>query len=181
MAVSKTTWGRRPSGGGGGGSNAPIVNPVATTSSSGGGGVSPVKTKVQQASGVIAHPLGFWQVAASVSAVQGWRAITGATQVLAQVGYVMPYSGSILALTYVADAAKTAGQATFIPYIAGSAQVGTAVWTVNNSSGSATWPAGTYVFDAGDVVDVRITTDSAFAGTPSVAVLLYVTFDAAIV
>ena len=173
MAVLGTIW-KAPStggGGGGGGTSAPSTNTTTSTVT---------KTKLQQAAGVVAHSFGLFDLAASVTAVQAFRTISGSATTLAQIGVIMPYSGSILGLSYVADSVKTAGSATFTPYVAGTAQTGTLPWSTNNASGIQTWTAGTYVFAAADLVDVRVTTDSSFAGTPSVELTLYVTFDATV-
>ena len=140
---------------------------------------APVATKAQQASGVIAHSFGLLSLAASLTAVQAFRTISGSAATFAQIGVIMPYPGSILALSYVASTVKTAGTATFTPYVAGTAQTGTLAWSAANASGMQTFPAGTYTFNASDLLDVRVTTDSAFTPTPSVDLILYVTFDAA--
>ena len=168
--VLSPTW-KPPSTGGGGGGGGGGSTTTSTTVT---------KTKLEQAAGVVAHSFGLFDLAASVTAVQAFRTISGSAVTLAQVGIIMPYSGSILGLSYVADTVKTAGSATFTPYVAGTAQLGTLAWTANNSSGVQTFTAGTYVFAAADLVDVRVTTDSSFAGTPSVELILYVTFDATV-
>lgn len=93
----------------------------------------------------------------------------------------MPYPGSILALSWYSNAAKTAGTVYFSPYVNGVIKTGAiGSWVTGTSYGTQTWPASTYVFAAGDRLDIRVSTNSAFLPTTAdVEVLAYVTFDPA--
>lgn len=65
----------------------------------------------------------------------------------------------------MANAAKTAGTATFIVYINGAATTADLEWTTGETHDLATFLAGEHPFDRGDTVDIRVTTDGSFAPT----------------
>lgn len=131
------------------------------------------QTKAEQSSGLDHYEFGFLNLAASVSALQGTRDVAG---VQSTISARMPYAGSIIGLGFESNAAKTAGTASFVPYVEGNAQQTSLVWSVANSGDVVTFPPGTYVFDAGDRVDPRVTTSGFAPTTADVLVTIFVSY-----
>lgn len=131
-------------------------------------------TAAERASGVIACQFAFVDLAASQTALQATRNIGGTNAVI---GLRAPYPGSVVGLAFESNAVKSGGTATFVTYIAGVAQSASLGWSVANSGDVATFSPGIYPFNRGDLIDVRVTTTSAFApSTADVDIMVYISF-----
>lgn len=112
-------------------------------------------------------PLTFMQdnLAASQSAVALTVAeVTGAAGNAVD-GYVMPFAGQIIAVSYKTSAAATAGTMTIAPTVAGTAKTDPILSVTTGSSGYDKAARGTVHFDAGAVVGAKVTTTSTWDGT----------------
>lgn len=95
-------------------------------------------------------------------------------------GYVAPWPGNVVAISYQLSAASGAGSLTIGPTIDGTedadltVSVGTTVLT-----GYSTVLRGKIPFDAGAVIGAEITTDSWGGTTSDLAVAVHVVFDPA--
>lgn len=93
-------------------------------------------------------------------------------------GYVMPFGGEIVAVSWLLTAAGTAGTFTIGPTVGGTEKT-TLTQTVGTAtSGRGVVPRGTVLFNAGDSIGAEITTNGSWDGTTadlgvSVWVLLY--------
>jgi hypothetical protein len=84
------------------------------------------------------------------------------------------FRGSIVGITYSADAAMTAGTCTFTLRINGTATGAILAWTTSTTRGSAAFPKGDYGFVRDDYFDVTFTTNGSYSPTSSkVLVTLY--------
>lgn len=93
-------------------------------------------------------------------------------------GYVMPFAGEIVGISYKLNAAGTTGVFTIGPTIGGTEQAGLTVTVGTTAAGRATVPRDTYKFVAGADIGAEITTGGTWDGTSSdvgvtVWVLLY--------
>lgn len=90
-----------------------------------------------------------------------------------QLGLTLPWIGSVAAISLTANAAKSAGAAAFEVWVNGVASGAILNWG-NNDSDYVTFAREDFTFDEGDVLDIRVTTDGAYAPTTSeVAVALF--------
>lgn len=120
-------------------------------------------------SGVIPTVFTFTDLAASQSALQASIGI-GAVSV------PMMFSGSIVALVLKSNAAKTAGTATFTVYVDQTPTGATLSWATGTRA-KLSWAEGAYPFLPDSEVDIRATTDSAFApSTADLNLFLYTTY-----
>mgnify|MGYP001256705737 CR=1 FL=1 len=103
---------------------------------------------------------------------------TGQWAGLVAVAVQMPFRGSIVGLSYRANAAKTAGTANFTAYVETEPQTNTVLdWTNGLVRDYLTFSEGIYPFNAGEDVSVLVTTNSSFSPTTiEVAATLYATF-----
>lgn len=137
----------------------------------GASSTSTVAATVTNTSGILPLVWTYTNLAASQTA------LIGTWEVVGQVGVQMLFSGSIVGIAYRSNAAKTAGTATFWPYIDATVQTNGLSWTDNLTMDYLTFPEGQVPFAAGEELDVRVTTSSSYApATSEVGVLLYVTF-----
>lgn len=93
-------------------------------------------------------------------------------------GYVMPFAGEIVGVSYKLSAAGTTGTFTIGPTIGGTEQAGLTVTVGTTTSGRATVARDTYKFVAGADIGAEITTGGTWDGVTadlgvSVWVLLY--------
>jgi hypothetical protein len=93
-------------------------------------------------------------------------------------GYVMPFGGEIVAISWLLTAAGTTGTFTIGPTIGGTEKTALTSTVGTATSGRATVPRGTALFNAGDAIGAEITTGGTWDGTSadlgvSVWVLLY--------
>lgn len=78
-------------------------------------------------------------------------------------GICLPWAGSIVGISWSSNVAKTAGTATFKVYKNGAASNAQATWANGLLQAAAAFARGTYPFVVGDLLQVRVTTDAAFA------------------
>lgn len=152
-----------------------------TTASSGGpveSSTSSIGTKTDAAialSGLVVYTFAFENLASST---QGKR-IVGATSTT--IAAQMPYSGSVVGLSYLSNAAKTAGTVSFTVYVGAAgvtpaATTAATTWTTNNTGDIATWNPGTYTFGAGGSIYPYATVTGFTPTTADVEVMIYVSF-----
>ena len=129
-----------------------------------------------QSGAVIPYSFGVLNLAASLTNSQLYRSIPGSTATMAQIGAPAIYRGSIVGLSCRGNGSVPAGQAAFSGWIAGAA-TGASIGWVSGTGIYASFVAGAYPFNAGQELDVRVTTDGAFApaGSLDVEVILYLT------
>jgi hypothetical protein len=124
--------------------------------------------------GIVPVEFGIVNVAASLAASQLYRVIPGSSVVAAQIGVLLPFRGSVVAMTLLGTENKTAGEATFVVYLDGAATSAELDWATGGPSDSATFAPGDIAFDRGEVLDIRLTTDGAFTPTTAdVEVIAY--------
>ena len=122
-------------------------------------------------------PLTFMQdaVAASQTDVQLPIAEVNAGAGNAVAGYVMPFAGQVIGVSYLLSAAGTTGTFTIGPTIGGTEQANLTVTVGTTTSGRATVPRDTYRFVAGAEIGAEITTGGTWDGTTAdVAVTVWV-------
>lgn len=94
------------------------------------------------------------------------------------VGYIAPFAGEIVGISWVLTAAGTAGTFTIGPTVGGTEKTALTQTVGTAASGRGTAIRGTVPFNAGDEIGVEITTNGSWDGTSSdlgvsVWVLLY--------
>jgi hypothetical protein len=106
-------------------------------------------------------------LAASLTASKLYRAVAGSSVVGRQVPHRAVFRGYIAGMSLSADASKSAGVATFEPYVEDVAQGMDAqlAWTTGVDGQVATFEANKFGFSSDDRVDVRVTTDGSFTPT----------------
>lgn len=90
---------------------------------------------------------------------------SGATNAI--VGYVAPFAGEILAISWVLSAAGTAGAFTIGPTVAGTEKTALTQTVGTAASGRGKVNRGSIPFAAGDEIGCEITTDGSWDGTSS--------------
>lgn len=80
-------------------------------------------------------------------------------------GYIMPFAGQIVGISYKLSAAGTTGTFTIGPTIGGTEQASLTVTVGTTTSGRATVPRDTYRFVAGADIGAEITTAAGWDGT----------------
>ncbi len=126
-------------------------------------------------------PLVFMQdaVAASQTDVQLPIAEVTAGAAIGNVGYIMPFDGEIVSVTYGLTAAGTTGALTIGPTVGGTERTALTQTVGTTTSGRAKVARGTLPFSAGNEIGAEITTAAGWDGTTAdlcvvVWVLLYV-------
>lgn len=126
-------------------------------------------------------PLVFMQdaVAASQTDVQLPIAEVNAGAGNGIVGYIAPFAGEIIGISWNLTAAGTAGSFTIGPTVAGTEKASLTQTVGTAASGRGTVVRGTVPFAAGDEIGAEITTNGSWDGTSSdlcvvVWVLLYI-------
>lgn len=101
---------------------------------------------------------------------------TGATTGLTSVdGYIMPFAGEIVAISWLLSAAGSAGTAAVGATIGGTERSGTTQSLGTAASGRAVFGRGSHAFAAGANIGCEITTDGSWNGTSSdLAVIVWV-------
>lgn len=126
-------------------------------------------------SGIVPYIFGFQNLGASAAATQLYRAFPGAAATFVQIGVMPLFRGQIIGLGLGANAAKTAGEATFEAYVAAEASGASMSWTTGKTHEVAAFNARDFGFRATDTLDVRVTTDAAFAPTTvDLELILYI-------
>jgi len=155
----------------------PVFHPRPAESSGGGGGggsriltldeviASAGETASFDIGGMMTFTFGAVDLADSLSESKLYVATPGSSIQADQGGLVVPYRGSVAAISFKANTDKTAGTCTFRAYADDLATDMSVDWTTGLSSGYAVLPQGTAVFEAGTEVDVRATTDGSFLPT----------------
>jgi hypothetical protein len=127
------------------------------------------------ASGIVTYQFGFQNLGASASATQLYRALPGAAVTLAQISVHPLFRGSIVGMELNANAAKTAGTATFEAYVDGAASGASISWSSGPAYAFGSFSPGSFEFGAGSAVDVRVTTSSTFLPTTAdLELILYI-------
>lgn len=80
-------------------------------------------------------------------------------------GYIMPFAGQIVGISYKLSAAGTTGTFTIGPTVGGTEQADLTVTVGTTTSGRATVPRDTYRFVAGADIGAEITTGGTWDGT----------------
>lgn len=122
--------------------------------------------------------LTFLQDAVAASQTDAQLQIIDATAAATGDGYIMPFAGEIVAVTYLLSAAGSAGVFTIGPTIGGTEKTALQQTVGTNANGRKSCARGTIPFAAGDNIGAEITTDGSWNGTSSdlvvtVWVLLY--------
>jgi hypothetical protein len=123
------------------------------------------ESAVTDVGGVIAVKFGVINLGASQSAALLYTDTPGSTIQANQVGLVVPFRGSLAAISFKASANKTAGTATFRPYVGGAASSLFVDWVTGADKGYKAIAQSSAIFEAGSEVDVRVTTDGSFTPT----------------
>ena len=118
-------------------------------------------------------------VAASQTDVQLPIAEVNAGAGNAVVGYIAPFDGEIIAISWVLTAAGTTGAFTIGPTVGGTEKTSLTQTVGTATSGRGKCNRGTVPFNAGDEIGAEITTAAGWDGTSadlgvSVWVLLYI-------
>lgn len=118
-------------------------------------------------------------VAANQSDVQMAIINTTAAGANATNGYVAPWDGAIVGISYQLSAASGAGSGSVGPTVNGTEDSDlTQTISTTATSGYGTANRGLVSFEAGDVLGVELTTDSSWGGTTAdLAVALWVLFE----
>jgi hypothetical protein len=87
-------------------------------------------------------------------------------------GYVMPFDGEIVAVSWALDTAGTAGSFTIGATVGGTEDADTTQTVGTASSGYGAVARGLAKFNAGDLIGCEITTDGSWDGTASDLVAL---------
>lgn len=82
-------------------------------------------------------------------------------------GYVMPWPGEVVGLSYLLNAAGTAGTFTIGATVNGTEDTDTTVTVGTNASSYKKIPRGACRFIAGDAIGAEITTNGSWDGTTS--------------
>lgn len=82
-------------------------------------------------------------------------------------GYVMPFNGDVVAITYKLSAAGTAGVFTIGVTVDGTEDTNTTQTVGTNAEASQTFSREKVRFTAGEEIGVEITTDGSWDGTTS--------------
>ena len=83
------------------------------------------------------------------------------------VGYIAPYPGEIVSITWSLTAAGTTGTFTIGPTVGGTEKTALTQTVGTAASGRATVPRGSIAFAAGDEIGAEITTGGTWDGTSS--------------
>lgn len=83
------------------------------------------------------------------------------------VGYIAPFDGEIVAMSWVLTAAGTAGTFTIGPTIGGTEKTALTATVGTAASGRGKVARGTIPFNAGDELGAEITTNGSWDGTSS--------------
>lgn len=125
-------------------------------------------------------PLTFMQdaVAASQTDVQLPIAEVNAAAGNAIAGYIAPFDGEVIAVSWILSAAGTAGSFTVGPTVGGTEKTALTLTIGTAASGRGKVARGSVMFSAGDEIGAEITTNGSWDGTSSdfavtVWVLLY--------
>lgn len=97
---------------------------------------------------------------------------------LAVAGYIVPFDGEIVSITWKLTAAGTTGTFTIGPTVGGTEKTALTQTVGTGASGRGKVPRGTAMFNAGDEIGAEITTGGTWDGTGAdlvvcVGVLLY--------
>lgn len=106
-------------------------------------------------------------VAASQTNVQLPIAEVNAGAGNAITGYIMPFAGQIVAISWILSAAGTAGVFTIGPTVGGTETAALTQTVGTAASGRAKINRDSAVFAAGDEIGAEITTDGSWDGTSS--------------
>lgn len=106
-------------------------------------------------------------VAASQTDVQLPIAEVNAGAGNAVVGYIAPFAGEIVAMSWVLTAAGTTGAFTIGPTVGGTEKTALTATVGTATSGRGTVARGSIPFNAGDEIGAEITTAAGWDGTSS--------------
>ncbi len=167
--------------GGGGTISGGISGGTTTSRTSGdiGGVVTATQTTQEAQERVLSTSVGITALAGfyatpagTASAVQMNRAGAGVA-----LSVPTPFRGSILGIVISASTNKTAGTATFDVYVNGVPTGASLSWPTSSSSAAVSFNMDSYGFNAGDKVDVRVTTVSYTPITAIVEATVFVAYD----
>jgi hypothetical protein len=120
-------------------------------------------------------PLKFMQDAVAASQTDTQLTLGDVAASHAVNGYVMPFEGEIVAITWNLSAAPSAGQMTIGPTVGGTEQTEPVVTVTAGTSGRQTALREKTRFAAGDVIGAEITTDGTWnATTADLVVVVWV-------
>ena len=121
-------------------------------------------------------PLHFMEAAVAASQTNAQMVLVdvGASPSLTD-GFVMPFAGAVIGISWLKDAAATAGSLTIGASIDGTEDADTTQTVSTATSGSAVFPRDAAKFEAGAELGVEITTDGSWAPeTADLSVILWV-------
>lgn len=114
-------------------------------------------------------------VAASQTNVQLNIQEVASAAALAVAGYIMPWAGEVVGVSYLLSAAGSAGSLTVGATVGGTEDADTTITVTTAASGSKKVPRGKAGFAAGSEIGAEITTDGTWNGTTSnLAVVVWV-------
>ena len=160
----------RPGDPGGGTRPPPFVGITPVPGGPGGplpspGGSSSSSPQAALPNGIMAIEFSIVNIAANLTASQMYRILGGSGGAQAtQIGFAAPFKGSIVGLTIISTAAKSGGSFVATAYRNGVASSATLTWG-STTSLTRTFQPGTVPFAAGDVLDVRATTNGSYTPT----------------
>ncbi len=126
---------------------------------------------------ILSFVFGTQNLAASLNESQLYSVVPDTAYLAIQQGVVMPFRGSVVGLSFKSNAAISTGSATFRVYREATYTDAALEWT-SGSDGYVSFPQAVYGFSAGDELDVRVTTSSAYTPTTNdVTIQLFVVLD----
>jgi len=132
---------------------------------------------LRPATGLVVFQWGQSLLSAGMDMVM-WYHIPGVTLGYSQMSLVMPFRGSVVALTWNTDTAKTAGTCTFSVRRNGTAMGISETFLTGTTYGYGSYAKGTYGFDAGDRLAAYLVTDANYLpANNELVVQLYVYLD----
>ena len=126
---------------------------------------------LQLPAGLIPIYFGYSNLTGTTTDTKLYRTIGGATVVAAQIGVVVPFNGSIVAISVVSNEARTAGAPVFTSRVAGTNAL-SVTWSSGTSAYAVAGPSDHPVL-AGNEIDVRVTTSGFTPTTADVEVAVF--------
>lgn len=134
----------------------------------------PTSRTVTLPKGILPIEFSLQDVPGTDASEQMYRIIGASGSVIgAQLSYTVPFKGSIVAMGLTSTEAKTAGTATFKAFREGIDTGAALVWATSSTKGFQAFQLGQFSFNAGDSLDVRVTTSSFTPTTADVEAFLY--------
>ena len=124
--------------------------------------------------GAIPITFGVVDLAGTVTASQLRMVTAGAVTQSDVVGLVIPFRGSLAAISLRSNTNKTTGTAVFTPYVDGVVSSLALTWVDGTSKAYKAIPQSSAIFNAGAEVDIRVTTVGFAPTTADIQVTVFV-------